>query len=107
MKAAVENLPDEASALKKIIAEQQLKLSNQAQQINSKERCIALLEEFIRLQRHRQFGASSEKAAGQAELFKGTSKNPPKSAIIISLHYRLWKSHAPQLLWSPKPPRTA
>ncbi|MEJ1400628.1 MAG: hypothetical protein RPU41_07930, partial [Candidatus Sedimenticola sp. (ex Thyasira tokunagai)] len=60
MNAAVKNLPNDASSLKEIIAEQQLKLSSQEQR-------IALLEEFIRLQRHRQFGTSSEKASGQAE----------------------------------------
>lgn len=83
MKTAVEPLPNNASALKKIIADQQLKLidrdrriDTQAQQIGSQEQRIttqqqriAILEEYIRLQRHRQFGASSEKAPGQAELF--------------------------------------
>ncbi|WP_321528838.1 IS66 family transposase [Sedimenticola selenatireducens] len=69
MKAAVGNLPDDVGALKKIIAEQQLMLSNQTQKISRKERRIALLEEYIRLQRHRQFGTRSEKVSEQAELF--------------------------------------
>ncbi len=59
---AVKHLSDDATALKKIIAEQQLNL-------NSKDQHIALLEEYIRLQRQRLFGVSSEKAPGQAELF--------------------------------------
>ncbi|MEJ1335802.1 MAG: IS66 family transposase [Candidatus Sedimenticola sp. (ex Thyasira tokunagai)] len=80
MNAAVKNLPNDASSLKEIIAEQQLKLSSQEQR-------IALLEEFIRLQRHRQFGTSSEKASGQAELFDeaellGEEDEPPAAEEI-------------------------
>jgi transposase len=55
MNTAVENLPDDAISLKNII-------TSQAQR-------IAVLEEYIRLQNHRQYGTSSEKAPGQAELF--------------------------------------
>jgi len=51
-----------AYSLKKIIANQQSKLVGREQR-------IAVLEEYIRLQRHHQFGASSEKSPGQAELF--------------------------------------
>jgi transposase len=83
MDTAVDHLPDDASSLKKIIADQQQQigdqgrrighqesqLGDQAQRIVSQEQRIAVLEEYIRLQRHRQFGASSEKSPGQAELF--------------------------------------
>ncbi len=90
MDTAVDHLPDDAFSLKKIIADQQSKLIDQQQcigdqqlqigdqeqrigsqgkRIDTQEQRIAVLEEYIRLQRHRQFGASSEKAPGQAELF--------------------------------------
>lgn len=69
MNNAVTSLPDDTIALKRIIAEQQSNLYSKELQISSKDQRIALLEELIRLQRLRQFGASSEKASGQAELF--------------------------------------
>ena len=69
MDTAVDHLPDDASSLKKIIADQQSKLVDRDRRIDSQEQRIAVLEEYIRLQRHRQFGASSEKSPGQAELF--------------------------------------
>jgi transposase len=69
MDTAVDHLPDDTSSLKKIIADQQSKLVDRDRRIDSQEQRIAVLEEYIRLQRHRQFGASSEKAPGQAELF--------------------------------------
>ena len=74
MDTAVDHLPDDASSLKKIIADQQSKLVDRdrrigARQHQAQEQRIAVLEEYIRLQRHRQFGASSEKSPGQAELF--------------------------------------
>ena len=61
--------PDEASSLQEIIVSLQLKLDQQAQEISTHQQRIAILEEYLRLQRHRQFGSRSEKAPGQAELF--------------------------------------
>src|SRR5882762_85730 len=55
-------LPDDAQALKDIILAQQELMAAQQQRIDQ------LLEQF-RLARHRQFGASSEKAPGQGEFF--------------------------------------
>ncbi len=62
MDAAIRNLTDENSELKKVILQQQQLLTQKQQQIEQ------LLEQF-RLQRHRQFGASSEQAPGQGHLF--------------------------------------
>lgn len=55
-------LPDDVEALKDIILAQREQISAQQHRIEQ------LLEQF-RLARHRQFGASSEKAPGQAEFF--------------------------------------
>lgn len=55
MERAAEPLPNDVDALKKIIA-------NHLQHIR-------LLEEQLRLERHRKFGAKSEKHPGQGELF--------------------------------------
>jgi len=62
MDAALKTLADENSELKKIILQQQHLLTQKQQQIEQ------LLEQF-RLQRHRQFGASSEQSPGQGHLF--------------------------------------
>ena len=62
MDAAIKTLANENSDLKKIILQQQQLLTQKQQQIEQ------LLEQF-RLQRHRQFGASSEQAPGQGHLF--------------------------------------
>ena len=55
MDKATKQLPNDVDALKKIIAD--------------KQQHIHLLEEQLRLERHRQFGAKSEKHPGQGELF--------------------------------------
>lgn len=50
-----ESLPNDIEALKKLVLEQQKRIGS--------------LEEILRLERHRRFGARSEKAPGQGELF--------------------------------------
>ena len=55
-------LPNDVEALKKLILGQQ-------QQIQGQQRKILTLEEALRLERFNRFGASSEKAPGQGELF--------------------------------------
>lgn len=62
MNVASDTLPDDPVLLKNIILQQQQLLSQKQQQIEQ------LLEQF-RLQRHRQFGSSSEQAPGQGHLF--------------------------------------
>lgn len=53
--AAASSLPDDIDALKRLVVTQQQR--------------ITLLEEYIRLHKQRQFGASSEQHPGQSELF--------------------------------------
>lgn len=55
MNTGAKTLSNNPSELKEIIHQQQHRINQ--------------LEDFIRLQKHRQFGASSEKASGQGELF--------------------------------------
>ena len=62
MKKATKNLPDDPLILKNIIADKD-------QILSEKDRRIAALEEYIRLQNIRLFGAKSEKNPDQQELF--------------------------------------
>ena len=54
--------PDDISALKALLFEKDLRL-------NEKDKRISLLEEQVRLLKHKRFATSSEKSDGQAELF--------------------------------------
>lgn len=63
---ATEQLPNDVNALKKIIAD--------------KQQHIHLLEEQLRLERHRQFGAKSEKNPGQGELFNEAEQSADDEA---------------------------
>ena len=57
-----ETLPNDVELLKEMLLKQQ--------KVNERlESKISTLEEVLRLERHRRFGASSEKAPGQGELF--------------------------------------
>lgn len=62
MNTAALSLPDDIDALKKLIVSQQQR--------------ITVLEEYIRLHKHRQFGASSEQHPGQSELFNEAEAVP-------------------------------
>lgn len=69
MDAAIKNLVDENSELKKNNFQLQQSLAQQKKIIAQKQQQIEQLLEQFRLQRHRQFGASSEQAPGQGHLF--------------------------------------
>ena len=62
MVGTVNNLPDDVEALKKLLLAERKTVDRLQKQINE-------LFETIRLARHQRFGASSEKAPGQGELF--------------------------------------
>ena len=62
MKITTKTLPNDVELLKKMVLEQQ-KINQQLQQK------VTTLAEVIQLERQRRFGASSEKAPGQGELF--------------------------------------
>ncbi len=69
MDASIKILPDDDFALKKIILQLQAALAKKEAIIAQKQQQIEQLLEQFRLQRHRQFGASSEQAPGQGHLF--------------------------------------
>jgi transposase len=69
MDAAIKNLANENSELKKSNLQLQQSLAHKEQIIAQKQQQIEQLLEQFRLQRHRQFGASSEQAPGQGHLF--------------------------------------
>jgi len=69
MDAAIQNLSNENSELKKSNLQLQHSLAHQEKIIAQKQQQIEQLLEQFRLQRHRQFGASSEQAPGQGHLF--------------------------------------
>ena len=62
MVGTVDNLPDDVEALKKLLLAERKTVDRLQKQIDE-------LFETIRLARHQRFGASSEKAPGQGELF--------------------------------------
>jgi len=65
----ITSLPNDVEALKKLVIEQQQSIVKQQQTIEHKDQRIAVLEEFIRLEKLRRFAARSEKAPRQQELF--------------------------------------
>ncbi len=69
MDATLENLTEENSELKKNNLQLQQSLAEKENLILQKQQMIEQLLEQFRLQRHRQFGASSEQAPGQGALF--------------------------------------
>ena len=82
MDVALEQLPDDINALKRMVGEQQAvierkqkalehqqrKITDQLETISAKQSVIERLEEQLRLLQQRQFGKRSEKSPGQAEL---------------------------------------
>ena len=62
MVGTVDNFPDDIEALKKLLLAERKTVGRLQKQIDE-------LFESIRLARHQRFGASSEKAPGQGELF--------------------------------------
>ena len=62
MVQCVDSLPNDVASLKKLLLAEQDKVQTLTKRLD------ALLES-IRLERHKRFGASTEKAPGQAELF--------------------------------------
>ena len=69
MDAAIKTLPQDDLALRKMILQLQESLAHKEAIIAHKQQQIEQLLEQFRLQRHRQFGASSEQAPGQGHLF--------------------------------------
>ncbi|MDH5259724.1 MAG: transposase, partial [Gammaproteobacteria bacterium] len=62
MKSEPNTLPEDIESLKHMVFEKDVLLEE-------KDKRIALLEEYIRAQKHKQFGPSSEKQHDQVELF--------------------------------------
>ena len=71
MNTSTEKLPDDPQLLKKLLLEQQATISNAEREIQQLKSKVSVLEEAMRLEKHRRFGASSEKdtASGQTDLF--------------------------------------
>ena len=69
MNTGLTALSDDLFKLKEIISEREEIIGKRDKTIHHQQHRINQLEEFIRLQNHRQFGASSEKSPDQGELF--------------------------------------
>jgi len=66
MKMTAQSLPDDSKILKDLLFKQQTEAEQLQTQLRQK---IHSLLEALRLEKHRRFGASSEKSPGQSELF--------------------------------------
>jgi len=69
MTFAEKNTKNETKTAQEIILEQQDIIEKKSLVIQQHEIRIRLLEEFLRLEKHKRFGSSSEKCPGQGEIF--------------------------------------
>jgi len=86
----LQSLPDDVEALKKIIAAQYLALTEKDSTLTKKDQIIAVkeqriatLEEFVRLQKLKRFGASSEKSPAQQEMFNEAELSVEAEQILV------------------------
>lgn len=77
MPASVESLPDDPVALKALLQKQQGEIDRLQSQLHS-------LLEALRLEKHRLYGARSEKAPGQAELFDEPEATADESTVAAT-----------------------
>jgi len=80
-KQSLQALPDDAEALKKIIARQDSEIAD-------KDQRIALLEEFVRLHKLNKFGASSEKCVNQQEMFNEAELSVVAEEALIEQEFQ-------------------
>jgi transposase len=69
MKLKPQSPPDAPQTWADLLAEQADIIAKKSEVIAEQKKRIALLEEYLRLERHKRFGASSEKNLDQGELF--------------------------------------
>ena len=76
MESTLKTLPDSPSEWADLLTEQAVVIAEKSDVIDQKSRVIAeqkkrieVLEEYLRLERHKRFGASSEKNPDQGEIF--------------------------------------
>jgi transposase len=76
MESTLKTLPDSPSEWANVLTEQAAVIAEKSEVIDQKSRVIAeqkkrieVLEEYLRLERHKRFGASSEKNPDQGEIF--------------------------------------
>ncbi|MCP3663455.1 MAG: hypothetical protein GY696_13355, partial [Gammaproteobacteria bacterium] len=62
-------LPDNIDTLKALVEEKEVEIDKERSEKERYKAKLAFLEEQIRLMRHKQFGASSEKVTPQENLF--------------------------------------
>ena len=75
MTLTIDKLPDDPTALKALLMDQQKKIKGLQSQIDS-------LHESLRLERYRKYATSSEKAPGQQELFNEADQVEPEDEVI-------------------------
>ena len=75
MTLTIDKLPDDPTALKALLMDQQKKIKGLQSQIDS-------LHESLRLERYRKYATSSEKAPGQQELFNDADQVEPEDEVI-------------------------
>lgn len=68
MSVAIDSLPDDVDALKRLVQQKQSLIDRHRDTISAKQTVIERLEELLRHYQHERFGARSEKHPGQGEL---------------------------------------
>lgn len=76
-------LPDDIEVLKKIIAGQHQSLAEKDASLTEKDHIIAILEEYVRLQKLKKFGASTEKSQDQREMFNEAELSTEAEQILV------------------------
>jgi transposase len=76
-------LPDDVEILKKIIAGQHQALAEKDASLTEKDHIIAILEEYVRLQKLKKFGASTEKSHDQQEMFNEAELSVEAEQILV------------------------
>jgi len=69
MKLKHQPLPDDPQAWADLLSEQAHVIEKKSAVIAEQKQRIAILEEYLRLEKQKRFGASSEKNSDQGELF--------------------------------------
>ena len=102
---SVEKLIEELTVKDRLIEDHQCLIEQKSHVISEQQRRIAQLEEYLRLERSRHYGPSSEKHPGQGELFNEAEQIADEAAHPQVAEKRVKKSKAGRKGLSDKLPR--
>jgi transposase len=102
------DLPNDVDALQELVRQQHTQLHQQRSQLEEQKERISLLEEFVRLLKHKRFGRSSEQgAAPQLGLFNEAecaleSRDEEEETVPVAAHERKKRGRKPLPAWIPR-----